>query len=131
MSKSGRVAIIAVAVQHGSVPDRFSKTRARRVLLGSPLLLKKIHVRAEIADLHPALTGLSAHCPHDRQTATGVRENPDDLRPPLDLLVPTLKHVRRTHPKMVLPRKPQERELLLDQSQSFGCDFCHFDSHAA
>ena len=83
--------------------------------IGPTLLLKKIHVRAADAVLHPALVDLRAQGPDQPQTAAGVRENPDDLRPPLDLLVRTLKHVRRTHPKMMLARKPQERERLLDR----------------
>ena len=97
------------------VRRRTARSSCRQLAqIGPPLLLKKIHVRAADAVLHPAPAGLGAQGQDQPQTAAGARENPDDLRPPLDLLVRTLKHVRRTHPKMMLPGKQQERERLLD-----------------
>ena len=43
--------------------------------------------------------GLSAQGADEPQEAAGVRENPNGVRPPLDLLIQTLKHVRRTSPR--------------------------------
>ena len=65
----------------------------------APLLLKKIHVQVAAAVPQPTPVGLSAQGADEPQEAAGVRENPNGVRPPLDLLIQTLKHVCRTSPR--------------------------------
>ena len=71
----------------------------------SPLLLlfsEQVHVQVP-RRFYPVLVHLYCQRPHQPKTARRIREDPHHQRPPFQLLVEPLQHVRRLQVLVVLP----------------------------
>ena len=64
--------------------------------------------------LEPVLVGLDRQCPHQPQAAVAIGKDAHDMGASSDLLVQSLQHVGRLEMLVVLPRKPIERQRLVD-----------------